>query len=263
MPNFAEPLETIHLACRASLATGLPWQAPTMILNGSPGTGKTRFAKAVAAILGTSVTEISMPQMNGAGPLSGTDQTWKHPHVGKVAQALVSGETASPCILLDELEKTFSYAGDAPLDVLHQLWEPENARQFQDECLSCHFAAHRVIWMATSNETRDIRESLLDRAQVYSIAAPSSTQVEAVIRAIYAELATDWQGWFTPEIDPAVIVRVAASSPRQIKAALRAAMIRAAADGRAAINAADVALLDPSQHRRRSFGFIPSRDDRE
>ncbi len=239
MPNFAEPLETIHLACRASLATGLPWQVPAMILNGSPGTGKTRFSKAVSAILGTAVTEISMPQMNGAGPLSGTDQSWRHPRVGKVAQALVSGETASPCILLDELEKTFSYAGDEPLDVLHQLWEPENARRFQDECLSCHFAANRVIWMATSNETRDIRESLLDRAVVYTIATPDRTQMEAVIRAIYAELAMEWQGWFNPDIDPAVIVRVAASSPRQIKAALRAAMIRAAADGRRGLEATD------------------------
>lgn len=263
MPNFAEPLETIHLACRASLATGLPWQVPAMILNGLPGTGKTRFAKAVSAILGTALTEVSMPQMNGAGSLTGTDLTWKHPRVGKVAQALVSGETASPCILLDELEKAFSYAGDAPLDVLHQLWEPENARRFMDECLGCHFAAHRVIWMATSNETRDVRESLLDRTLVYTIAPPDRPHMEAVIRAIYAELAVEWQGWFTPDIDPAVIVRVAASSPRQIKVALRAAMIRAAADGRAAINAADVALLDPSQHRRRSFGFIPSRDDSE
>ncbi|WP_284178078.1 AAA family ATPase [Rhabdaerophilum sp. SD176] len=256
MPNFKEPLEAIHLASRASLATGLPWQVPAMILNGSPGTGKTRFSKAVSAILGTSVTEIPMSQMNGAGPLTGTDQSWKHPRVGKVAQALVSGETASPCILLDELEKTFSYAGDAPLDVLHQLWEPENARRFTDECLGCQFAAHRVIWMATSNETQDIRESLLDRALVYTIAAPDRTQMEAVIRAIYAELAMEWQGWFTPDIDPAVITRVAASSPRQIKAALRAAMIRAAADGRKGLEIGDCPYPRKDSARWSQVGFI-------
>lgn len=256
MPNFSEPLETTRLACRASLATGLPWQLPVMILNGAPGTGKTRFSKAVSAILGTSVHEIAMPQMSGAGPLTGTDQSWRHPRVGKVAQALVSGETAAPCILLDELEKAYSHAGEAPLDVLHQLWEPENARRFTDECLGCQFAAHRLVWMATSNETRDIRESLLDRAQVYTIAPPDRTQMEAVIRAIYAELAMEWQGWFTPEIDPAVIVRVAASSPRQIKAALGAAMVRAAADGRHKLELQDVQTHPREQASWSQVGFI-------
>lgn len=255
MPNFQEPLGAIHLACRASLATGLPWQVPVTILNGPPGTGKTRFAKAVSAILGTSVTEIAMPQMSGAGPLSGTDQTWKHPRVGKVAQVLVSGETASPCLLLDELEKAFSYVGDEPLDVLHQLWEAENARRFQDECLGCHFAANRLIWMATSNETRDIRESLLDRAQVYSIAAPDQTQIEAVIRAIYADLCLEWQGWFTLDIDPAVINRVAAGSPRQIKALLRDAMIRAAADGRRQLGSQHVSGGRREPHGWSQIGF--------
>lgn len=254
MPNFQEPLGAIHLACRASLATSLPWQVPAMILNGPPGTGKTRFSKAVSAILGTSVTEIAMPQMSGAGPLSGTDQTWKHPRVGKVAQVLVSGETASPCLLLDELEKAFSYVGDEPLDVLHQLWEAENSRRFMDECLGCQFAAHRVIWMATSNETRNIRESLLDRAQVYSIAAPDQTQIEAVIRAIYADLCLEWQGWFTPDIDPAVINRVAAGSPRQIKATLHDAMVRAAADGRRRVSHKDVSTKPI--HSARRIGFL-------
>lgn len=255
MPNFQEPLGAIHLACRASLATGLPWQLPAMILNGPPGTGKTRFSKAVSAILETSVTEIAMPQMTGAAPLTGTDLTWKHPRVGKVAQVLVSGETAAPCLLLDELEKAFSYVGDEPLDVLHQLWEVENARRFQDECLGCHFAANRVIWMATSNETNGIRESLLDRAQVYTIAEPDRTQIEAVIRAIYADLYFEWQGWFTPDIDPAVINRVAAGSPRQIKALLRDAMIRAAADGRRQLGSQHVSGGRREPHGWSQIGF--------
>lgn len=254
MPNFREPLEAIRLACRASLATGLPLQLPVMILDGCPGTGKTRFSKAVAAILGTSIAEIAMPQTSGAGPLSGTDQTWRNPRVGKVAQALVSSETASPCILLDELEKTYSYAGDAPLDVLHTLWESQSARAFQDECLGCRFGAHHVVWMATSNETREIRESLLDRAQVFSITAPDQSQIEAVINAIYRDLAEEWQGWFKAEIDPAVALHLAMSSPRQIKAALQAAMVRAAADGRKSLSSGDIGVTSRSAAKR--MGFI-------
>lgn len=254
MPNFREPLETIRLACRASLATGLPWQLPVMILDGQPGTGKTRFSKAVAAILGTSIAEIAMPQMNGAGPLSGTDQTWRNPKIGKVAQALVASETAAPSILLDELEKTFSYAGDNPLDVLHTLWESENACRFTDECLGCQFAAHRVTWFATTNETRGIRESLLDRAQVFSITPPDQSQIESVINAIYRDLADEWHEWFTTEVDADVVTRIRAISPRQIKAVLRAAMVRAAADGRKSLSSGDIRVTSRSTAKR--MGFI-------
>ncbi|MCA3625911.1 MAG: AAA family ATPase [Methylobacterium sp.] len=259
MPNFAEVTSAVELACRASLVTGLPWRLPVIVLDGPPGAGKTRWSKRIARILGSSIWEIAVPQMTGASPLTGSDQSWKHPRAGKIAHALIRDHMASPCFLLDEIDKANSYAGDAPLDVLHGLWEPENARSFIDECLGCHFAAHHVIWIATANETHRLRETLLDRAQVYAIETPDQKQMEAVIRAIYLDLSRDWYGWFTAEIDPEVIRCASTNSPRQIKAALHDAMIRAAAEGRTALEPDDMTLANSKRQARENFGFIASR----
>ena len=263
MPNFATPLALIITTIRASAKTGRPFRLSPILLNGEPGTGKTRFAQALGKALGVSTTEIAMPSANGTNPLTGTDLTWRAARPGHVTTALVEGHQASPLIFLDELEKTYTHANEEPLDVLHSLWERQSALKIRDECLELEFAADHVIWIATSNETRTIRPSLLDRARIFDIPRPASQQMRAIIEGIYKDLAADWHEWFPSELDPdilspAILSALGAQPPRRLKTILAEALIRAAADGRHAIHHDDIIAVASTENRptRQKIGFV-------
>jgi len=263
MPNFATPLALIITTIRASAKTGRPFRLPPIILNGEPGTGKTRFAQNLGKALGVSTAEIAMPSANGTNVLTGTDLTWKASRPGHVTTALVEGHQASPLIFMDELEKTYTHANEEPLDVLHALWEPQSALKIRDECLEIEFAADHVIWIATSNETRTIRPSLLDRARIFDIPRPASQQMRAIIEGIYKDLAAEWHEWFPSELDPEILspaslAELGAQPPRRIKTILAEALIRAAADGRHAIHHDDIIAVASTENRptRQKIGFV-------
>ncbi|OYU46972.1 MAG: hypothetical protein CFE31_18940 [Rhizobiales bacterium PAR1] len=242
MPNCADALAPIVSAAKASLNSQTPLKLAPMLLVGAPGTGKTRFMNKVAGILGPGYCRLSMPSLSGAQPLSGTDLTWKSPRPGKVLTTLMRGKDANIVIGLDEIDKVFAnQPGESPLDILHELWESESAREFVDDCVGLKIDASAIVWLATANNLDGIRPSILDRADIIEIPLPDRHQMTVIICQLYRELAAHWPDWFEADVSSVIIDMLAAQHPRLARRLLQSAMIGAVARGARSVGEIDLA----------------------
>lgn len=259
MPNFSNFLSLLEISAHASAQAQVPFSIVPTILLGSPGVGKTRLCRRLSEVLRVTCEELSMPSLSGAMPLSGTDATWKTSKPGLIAETLVKSAYANPMIVLDELDKChILHEFDAPLDILHSLWEREGATRFRDDCTKLRFDASAIFWLATANELDELRPSLIDRAQIFEIQPPTADQMAVIVSTAYRELCERWLGWFSPELNPSVIDHLRSASPRLVHRTLELAMKLCAAHGRReiAIDDAISAITAMSVEDKPRVGFI-------
>lgn len=150
-------------------------------------------------------------------------------------------QTASPIIVLDELDKAFHIRGEAdPLAPLHALLEPENSSAFRDEYLELPLACDAVIWIFTANDIAGIAPSILDRLLVLDIDPPTQSQMRQVQASIYRDVASAYGEWFEASLAPAITDRLSGISPRQVKRILDLACASAASQSRRHLIDADM-----------------------
>jgi ATP-dependent Lon protease len=240
-PNFDRLLDIVAQSLRASIAAQAAVRLPPLLLLGPPGVGKSFIAMRLARTFGTSCVSISMPTATNGNPFGGLAATWKMPVVGIVADALTTGTTASPLIVIDEIDKPFRIGAlDQPLDPLHTLLEPATARAFKDEFLEIAFDASHLFWIATANDTTSIPPAVLDRFVVLDIAPPEASQMRVMIEAIVGDAAGRYPGWFEAATTDAVIARLSALHPRRLRQVAELACTNAVASRRHVLELDDV-----------------------
>ncbi len=266
-PQFESVIGVVENAAAMSLVTGQPIQVPPMLLLGPPGIGKTFFAKRLAAAIGSTVLALSMNLTPSFGLLAGLSPVWRGAGPGKIATMLIESANAAPVILFDEIEKiVVANAHDRPLDVLHSLWEPENAEAFRDKYCDMAFNASHIISFATANSTVGISPSLLDRLLVLDIKPPTREQRRAIAAQAYAAAVIKAGGavaggFMHTNLPDDILDELAASTPRRITRLIGLALPIAVAAGRSAITSADIiaaaALLDSAKVKESlGIGFI-------
>lgn len=170
-PQFQDVLKLIANANMLALATGTALRLPPILLTGEPGIGKTWFLRKLAGILGTQSLTLAMNLMTDRGStLTGLSSSWRAAAPGKIAKTLLEGETASPLIMLDEIDKISPInPAETPIEALHSLLELENARAFIDEFIDIEIDASLILWFASANDTARLPASILDRFVVFAI----------------------------------------------------------------------------------------------
>lgn len=191
--NFGEVLE--HLRAQWTLVrrarSAADARIDPILLTGSPGVGKTHFAASLAELIGVRMQVFSAGGAQDAMQLCGSDARWSGSRPGMVFDALSIHDSATPVLLLDEIDKLAPESGgsrDTPVNTLLDLLEPDSARRYCDMSLQLHMDASKVIVIATANERERISPPLLSRLAEFQIKAPSLEQRRLILGGYLAEL---------------------------------------------------------------------------
>ncbi len=257
-PNAAQVVDVVTRAATLSWRAGSPLRLPPLLILGEPGSGKTRFARRIAAALGATSTTIDGGSTTDRGPFVGHDAGYRGGGPGRVARALLDGSTTGPVVVVDEVDKVSAYAqGVRPLDALLPLLEPGTAGQFVDTYITLSMRAEGVNWIMTANGVAGLPAPLLDRVIVVAMPRLGRAEARDAIRRMFAALLAEY-GLPDAALGDAALDRLQAVGLRQAGRALSLALGPALAAGRPAPDTSDVAgaaalvTRSPSRARRRS-----------
>lgn len=239
-PHFAPLTDLVTRAVQVASITDTPLRLPPVLLLGEPGIGKTFVAKKLAAAIGSSCTLFPM-NITDSFRLRGLNTAWKAARPGRIAETLLAADTASPVIVLDELEKTpMLDKVDRPFDVWHSLWEPENSVAFVDDYYELPLRCDRVIWIASANNVDALPDSIVDRLLVLRIPTPNVEQVLAIIDNIYETKCIEFGSAIAELLSGDVRHALARQTPRRAGRILDVALGFMAADGRTVLCVSDI-----------------------
>ncbi|MDX7949742.1 AAA family ATPase [Lichenihabitans sp. Uapishka_5] len=239
-PNFAGVTALVHDAAQLSLATQTPMRVTPLLLLGPPGVGKTRFARALAQALDTTLDTIDGATIPDMGSIVGYPPVWRAAGPGYAAKALVQATSSAPLILCDEIEKVVDHDRNPhPANKLLGLLERHTARVYQDEFIRVPMNAAHAIWIFTANSTTGLSAPFLDRVVTVAIPRLSRAARDAVLEAMLAEVAGEIGLPVTIENRTALH----ATRPlglRRARLAIELAVAHAVADGRRVLSRDDL-----------------------
>lgn len=255
LPNFAPVLDDVkrHLAlCQDS---GDPLEITPFLLLGAPGVGKTHFARELSHLIGTGMGFISMSSLTAGWLLGGSSSQWKGAKPGKVFETLVDGDYANPVMVVDEIDKARSEHAYDPLGALYSLLEHDTAVHFVDEFAEVAIDASQVIWVATANDERHIPEPILNRMNVFEVAAPDQEAARRIALRLYEKLCGEheWGKLFDPVPSESVLDAMSGLAPREMRRAWVTALGNARLAGRYSVSCKDLPASGP---KRQPIGFM-------
>ncbi|MBR1214628.1 AAA family ATPase [Bradyrhizobium sp. JYMT SZCCT0180] len=162
-----------------------------LLLVGDPGGGKTRFARRLGEVLGLTVWRTDASRSDGA-VFGGTDRRWYSAEPCHPFLAVAQGKTASPLILLDEIEKAPVRADYGRLwDCLLGFLESETNARYPDPALQANLDVSQVSYIATANSLDPLPSPIRDRFRVVRFPKPAASDLDALLPAVIADLAKE------------------------------------------------------------------------
>lgn len=257
-PNFSEAIGIVLRAALVSKSMRTELEMPPLLLLGPPGIGKSHFARKLSEALQTCFVEHSMASADDT-LLTGHSLSWRAARLGIVARTLIEGQTASPLIFIDEIEKGGVHHAEIH-DPLHALLEPESSRAFVDAFLEAPIRADKILWLAASNlEIDHLRRSLLDRFLILHINAPSQEQRRTIVRTLYEKALASRFRHLDGELALDVVDALAQATPRRMRMIIELAIGFAVADRRRSLAVSDIVAarrLAESPFETRGIGFF-------
>ena len=228
LPHFGQVLQHVREHLVLSFERRQPMHIPPVLLLGEPGIGKTHFTHELAKALRLPVHRHSFDASVTGSALMGSDRHWANTNFGLVFEALVLGRSASPVVLLDEIDKATSTSERSnALGPLHSLLEPLSAKAVTDISVLLTVDASHIVWISTANVRKNIPESICSRMHEFLIEGPRGEQAiqaaYAVARAVHDRMGSER---FDPPA-PKVIRLLAHLSARELIKALETGYARA------------------------------------
>lgn len=167
---------------------------PVLVV-GPPGSGKSRFCRRVADILGWPFLPIPCGGSSDMKQLSGTSRGWATGEPTPLLRAMLTHKTASVFVLLDEVDKAAATHSTSPplMSVLLGLLEPETSARYRDVFLHVPCDLSRVAFWATANSLKRLPAALLSRFDIVYMPGPQREHMPELARSIVADLEREWR----------------------------------------------------------------------
>lgn len=182
MPWMAPATEAVWHGLRASAREELPGlRFEPLVLVGSPGIGKSYWARRVAHHLAVPTTLIDATGEPATFALVGSQRGWSTATPGKLMQTVLRERHGGPLVIVDEVEK----AGDihsskgtrhSLTDALLPLLERMTAENWQCPFFQIKCDMSWVNWVMTANSRQGLPEPLQSRCMVLDL--PELTTIQ-------------------------------------------------------------------------------------
>ncbi|WP_024585647.1 AAA family ATPase [Aliihoeflea sp. 2WW] len=176
------------------------WLRPTLLV-GSPGCGKTRFARRFAEVVGLPYELVPCGGLSDSA-IGGTARRWSSGEPSIPIMSIRRHGVANPCVILDEIEKVGTNRNNGnPHDVLIGLLENETAQRWHDPYVESHCNLSFVVWLMTANSVGPIPSVLRDRCRFIRFPDPGPDDLDMLAHRILQRLYEDTghdRRWATP-----------------------------------------------------------------
>lgn len=159
-------------------------QTPIICFVGLQGIGKTSMARSIAKALGRNFERISIGGMPSALELLGRSKATPDSEPGLIVKALIRSQSMNPVILLDEVEKSGSNAGEhaSVMASLLEILDPEQNETFTDNYIGYPIDLSNVFFVLTANNLGPISAALLDRLEVIKLTGYTDEEKEVIAK---------------------------------------------------------------------------------
>lgn len=147
---------------------------------GAPGIGKTSFAYAIGKAMGLKTVSIPLGGVKDESVLRGHRRTYIGSMPGRIIQAVKDVGSSNLVIVLDEIGSMGSDWRGNPEDVLLEVLDPMQNKNFQDNYLGTGFDLSGIIFVATTNYLDTIKPALLDRLEVIHLTGYTQEEKEKI-----------------------------------------------------------------------------------
>jgi ATP-dependent Lon protease len=244
-PHFREVVDFLRANFALSELAGTSVAWTPIILDGEPGVGKTYFAEELASRLRVPSRRLDMSVSNTSAGLVGSDKAYDGSFVGLVFEMLAFGDTASPMIVLDELDKATGDDRFPATGALYGLLEPRTAASYRDQSVpEIALDSRHVLWLATSNDATRVPEPIRNRMRVFTIPKPSRDAAREIVLRMYSSMGRELMpGIELRDLEESVIRLLVPLAPRSVQLSLREAFGRAAFASRHTLSVLDFPVI--------------------
>jgi hypothetical protein len=175
MPWMAPATEAVWHGLRASAREGLPgFRFSPLVLVGSPGIGKSHWARRLAHHLAVPTTMIDATGEPATFGIVGSQRGWSNATPGKLLQTILRERHGGPLVIVDEIEKSgdiHSSKGTrhALTDALLPLLERMTAATWECPFFQIKCDMSWVNWVMTANSRQGLPEPLQSRCVVLDL----------------------------------------------------------------------------------------------